>query len=172
MTARIEDIHKKRVHKEVSLVILEEPVSPYDKGDHYFHRWQRHHNPGQKAAKWYPEDDNGQVYPYKGFEVIARVNSEHILEKKYREIKGGLRWDLDALQNGDGPSTAVAYGPDDNELFYVREKGGHWIAMITQDSWASLSGEQVPGTYSSLQKAQRICEHLHHLADINHNTKP
>jgi len=81
-----------------------------------------------------------------------------------------LKWDR-ALENGDGPATVVAYDDEQNELFWVREcfwpeeEENYWFAYITR----SDKSKKVPGRFQNREDAEKNCEQMHELAEINHN---
>jgi len=71
-----------KVEKSIHIVVFDKPRSPYDSGQHEYKRWQRHYYPNSEYARWYPEDENGEVFPYKAFEVVA--NADHYFETIFR----------------------------------------------------------------------------------------
>jgi hypothetical protein len=79
-----------------------------------------------------------------------------------------LNWDIEALDNGDGPSTVVAYDDEGNELFYTQElEDGYWRAFIVKNHAFEFS-EWISPLFPDRESAEKICEHFHELAEINH----
>lgn len=69
--------------KSEERVIFDEPIDPYPQGNHPFRRWRRVKASGNPKAKWYPEDDEGVIYPYECFQVIVEAGGNHELEVAY-----------------------------------------------------------------------------------------
>jgi hypothetical protein len=88
-----------------------------------------------------------------------------------------LNWNREALDNGDGPATVVAYDDEGNELFWCRElfwprEGGEdtegWKAFITYSPSKREAFQRVGLVFPDRESAEKICEHFHELAEINH----
>lgn len=128
-----------------------------------------HTSEGKLAAPpghWIFEDSAGEHYPISHEEVKqAYVICDPAEERAQHEP---LQWDLEALENGDGPSTAIAY-VGGRELYYVYEKSqrkGEWMAVIVRRM--EMDSEFLPGTFSSREDAQAICEAYHQSGAIDH----
>lgn len=81
-----------------------------------------------------------------------------------------LNWNREALDNGDGPATVVAYNDEGNELFWCKETEttpNQWVAFVYRHHWA-FGSEKINGVFEDRESAEKICEHFHELAEIDH----
>lgn len=82
-----------------------------------------------------------------------------------------LNWNREALDNGDGPPTIVAYDDEGNELFYCKK-------IVPFDQWQchisfgpkrmGIPSKRIPKPFPDRESAEKICECFHELAEINH----
>ena len=102
----------------------------------------RKREPGLKSDRFIPEEDNS------------------------------LNWDREALDNGDGPSTVIAYDEEGNELFYCRDnKYNQWRGFVTFGPNKWRLSQRIEFIFDDRESAEKICEYLHELAEINHGYK-